>query len=151
MKKAGSVALAGALGLMVILATGCPPALFQVTYPVNSQNYTINASNQLVITVQFTEPVRMSSLLAGTSVILVTEKKPVAPITIAAGASADEIVITTVDAYGDLLTFDPDGFFSLTLKGTGDNRVRSRAGAVLDGDADGAAGGDFVFQFTLLG
>lgn len=137
---------------IAMLATGC---VFTVTFPAamqtTSQDFSIDAGNHLVISVKFSEDVDMSTLVPQTNVILVTEKIANAPITIAAGNSADEIIITSVDVVGDLLIFDADGFFSLQIGSVGGDTIRSTSGAVLDGDADGLPGGDYTTQFVLLG
>ena len=130
------------------------PSTFQVTFPAagqtTSQDFSI-PGGKLQIRVQFNDPVDMASIVRGTNVILHTEKVANATITVVAGATANEIVVTSVQDYGDLLIFDPDGFFDLTIIGSGARPVRNTAGDALDGDADGVAGGDWNTGFVLLG
>jgi len=140
------------VAFVALLATGC---VFTVTYPAamqtTSQDFSIDAMNRIVITVKFSEDIDMSSLVPQTNVVLVTEQDANAPITITAGSSADEIVITSVDPVGALLIFDADGFFTLRIESTALNIVRSASGGFLDGNGDGNAGGAYETTFVLLG
>ena len=140
-----------ALGTMVVFATGCPLTTFYVTYPTQSQNYTVNAGNQLVMTVRFSRDVAFNTLIAGTNVTLDTDTTANAAITITPGAAANEVVITTTDTVTNLLTFDPDGFFTLTITDDGVEPVKDSTGEALDGDKDNAAGGEFSMLYTMLG
>lgn len=130
---------------------GCP---FAVVFPkalqTTSQNFEIDGG-KLKITVAFSGAVDMSSLVAGTNVILVTEKDANASINITSGTTTADIVITSVADYGDLLTFDPDGFFSLKLLGSGTSPIKNTSAESLDGDGNGAAGGDYETTFVLIG
>ncbi len=141
--------LCSAIALCVL--GGCP---FVVVYPAamqtTSQDFELD-NGRIRITVVFSKAVDMSSLIAGTNVILDAEKDHNANLTITAGSDSRTIVITTVDTTGDLLTFDPDGFFTLMLLGSGDNPIRSTDGDILDGDGDGTAGGDYETTFVLIG
>ncbi len=138
-------------GLSLCVMGGCP---FQVAFPTalqtSSQDYQISGG-KIQINVAFTDAVDMSSLVAGTNVILVTEQDANADITIAAGATAVDIVITSVADNGDLLIFDPDGFFTLRLLGSGASPIMSTAGETLDGDGDGLDGGNYETRFVLIG
>jgi hypothetical protein len=130
---------------------GCP---FQVVFPTalqtTSQDFQLTG-DKIVITVVFSKAVDLSSLVAGTNVILVTEVDTNANITIAAGTTTADIVITSVDDYGDLLDFNPDGFFSLRLLGSGTSPIMSSDGDTLDGDGDGTDGGDYLTGFVVIG
>jgi hypothetical protein len=131
---------------------GCPGvSAFQVTYPTNSQNYTVNASDQLVMTVQFNKNVDVGSIIAGTNLYVNTDTISNANIVVTAGSTPNEIVVTTVDTVSTLLTFTPDGFFTLYVSGDGANPVTSQGGTRLDGDGNGVAGGVFQHQYTMLG
>lgn len=140
-------------GVVLLLIGGCPYT-FTVLYPTamqtTSQDFQLD-NGKIVIRVTFSKPVDMSSLIAGTNVILVTETDPNANITITAGTTAADILITTVDDASDLLNFDPDGFFTLRLLGSGANPIKSSTGEVLDGDGDGTAGGNYETTFVLIG
>jgi hypothetical protein len=103
------------------------------------------------MTVRFNKSVDMASLIAQTNVIVDAEDEANTPITITAGATPSEIVITTTKTVGDLLTFDSDGFFELRLQGSGANPVESVSGQALDGDGDGNPGGEFTHQYVLIG
>jgi hypothetical protein len=138
-------------GLSLGVMGGCP---FQVAFPTalqtTSQDYQISG-DKIQINVAFTKAVDMSSLVAGTNVILVTETDTNADINITAGATTADIVITSVADYGDLLIFDTDGFFTLRLLGSGTSPIMSTGGETLDGDGDGVAGGDYETGFVLIG
>ena len=156
MKHVRYGALLVALGLTVVFSTGCPLTTFYVTYPTNSQHFTVNASDQLVMTVRFSRPVNFSSLKAQSNVTVDTDTTTNAAITIAAGATTSEIVITTVDTVANLLVFDSDGFFTLKILGTEDipNKiaaVKDTGGFALDGDKDDVDGGNFSHLYTMLG
>lgn len=150
-RRARVIMLVGVAVACSFCFVGCPGDAFQVIFPTNSQDFAIGGSDQLVMTVRFDSDVDMSSLVAGTNVILNTDTVMNANITITAGATANEIVITSDDTISNLLTFDPDGLFSLTLKGSGANPILSVDGIPLDGDLNGFSGGDFVIQYILLG
>jgi hypothetical protein len=143
--------LAFCAGISAIMMAGCT---FQVLFPVamqtSSQDFEIDGS-KIKIRVTFTRAVDMSSLVAGTNVILVTEQDANADINITSGSTAADIVITSVADNGDLLTFDPDGFFTLRLVGSGASPIQSSDGEALDGDSDGSAGGDYETTFVLIG
>lgn len=151
LNRKSRIMLAVCTGLALCVMGGCP---FQVVFPTalqtTSQDFTISGG-KLQINVAFSSAVDMSSLVAGTNVILATEKDANASITIAAGTTAADIVITSVDDTGDLLNFDPDGFFTLRLLGSGTTPIKSTGGDTLDGDGDGTAGGDYETTFVLIG
>lgn len=154
----GKMAMVMCAVVAAVVVAGCPWTFpFQVTFPAaeqsGSQDFGIGGSNgnKLVITVQFTRAVDMDSLIPGTNVVLDTEQDNNADITIAAGSNSREIVITSVADYTDLLVFDPDGYFALHMRGSGDNPVRSATGDILDGDNDGEAGGDYWTNFVIIG
>ena len=138
MKRVLTAVLAVALALGM---AGCPR--FEVTFPVTSQDFSINTSNQLVMVVRFNQDVDLGGLIPGTNVILDTENINNANITVSAGATPNEIVVISDDSIDTLLTFDPDGFFTLNLLSTGGNPVVSLTGTVLYED--------FTHNYTLLG
>ncbi len=88
MKHVRYVALLVALGLTVVFSTGCPLTTFYVTYPTNSQHFTVNASDQLVMIVSFSRDVDFSTLVPGSNVVLNTDTPSNATVTIAAGSTA---------------------------------------------------------------
>ncbi len=118
---------------------------FQVISPGMSQDFQI-AGNHIRIKVLFNKPVKRATLSPRSNFRVQTEKDPNA-----AGAitwvDSRTLIWTSTKAIGDLLTFDPDGFFKLiildSVKDTGDTR--------LDGDKNGVEGGNFTNNFTLLG
>lgn len=146
-----------ALTLCLAALVGCPPGgapePFQIVYPVTSQDFSINSDDQLVMAVEFTHAVDMSSLAPGINVILDTNVVTNAEITVAPGDTNKEIVITSAASTADLLRFTQDAWFTLTLKGESwyAPPVRSRAGVRLDGNSDGVGGGVFEHDYIILG
>jgi hypothetical protein len=143
---AGLVAFAGSM-------FGC--ARFQVVSPepaqVDSQQYRVNDDDQIEITVTFNRAVDPDILKPGVNVILETEEDENAEIGITPGLTSSQVIITSEEPYMDLLVFDPDGFFSLRLLGSGDNPIRSAKGMLLDGDKDGRPGGVYSTTFIFPG
>ncbi len=112
----------------------------------------LTATNHIQITVRFSDAVDMTSLIAQTNVVLETTENSNAPITITAGATTDEIVITSQDTVFNLtrVQTDLEAIFSLTLRGSGSNPITSSGSVTLDGDDDGTAGGDFEADFIVF-
>ncbi len=150
-KRTNSILVLACAALALTALGGCP---FQVVFPTamqtTSQDFQL-VGGKIQINVAFSGTVSMSSLVAGTNVILVTENDANANITIAAGATAADIVITSVDDAGDLLNYDPDGFFSLRLLGSGTSPITNTSGEALDGDGNGSAGGNYETGFVIIG
>lgn len=140
-------------GVVAVISGGCTfivisPAPMQT----GSQDFMIDAvSGQIIIEVLFSNNVDLDSLVPGANIVIVTETNANAGATVAAGANASEIVITTDDAAGVLCNFDPDCFFTLNLIGSGTSPIRNVDGDALDGDADETAGGDYTTTFLILG
>ena len=146
-----------ALTLCLAAVVGCPPEgtpePFQIVRPVSSQDFSFSPDGQLVMVVEFTHAVDMSSLAPGMNVILDTNVVTNAEITVAAGDTNKELVITSAASTCDLLRPTPDAFFALTVKGECwyCPPVRSAAGVRLDGNSDGVGGGVFTHGYTLIG
>lgn len=146
-----------ALVICVAAFVGCPPELpiepFQIVYPVTSQDWSTNQAGQLEMVVEFTHPVRLATVLPGLNVILDTNQVRNAEISVNAGPTNNKIVITSAAVYTDLLSFTPDAWFTLTVKGECwyCPPVRSTAGIRLDGDGDGVGGGNFEHVYRLIG
>jgi hypothetical protein len=143
--------LALGVGLALAAVSGCP---FVVVFPealqTSSQDFDL-VDNKVEIRVAFNRAVDMSSLIAGTNVILEMETDANADITIDPGETTRDIVITSVDDAGDLCVYNPDCFFTLHLRGSGANPIRDADGEALDGDRDGSAGGDYETTFVIIG
>lgn len=135
----GSLSIMGGCSFLV---------LFPLPLQTSSEDFEVS-DDKLKITVTFSDEVNLDSLLPRINVILVTELDANADITIAPGTTAFDIVITSVDDYDDLLTLDPDGVFTLRLLGSDPHSVTNTAGEILDGDADGYAGGNYETTFVL--
>jgi hypothetical protein len=135
-----------------LMGAACP---FQVYWPAGrqaySQDFSIDQEGRIRINVVFTDAVDMSSVIAGTNVILETENDANADTTVYPGDVQFYFMIVSTDDYHDLLTFDPDGFFTLHLLGSGTSPIISADGEALDGDKDFEPGGDYETTFLLLG
>lgn len=169
------LALAAIVVLMVGL--GCPPAdqsaddstetetetdedNFTVEYPVpidipgyGSDYYTWQlAGDYIQITVRFSHAVDMTSLLAQNNVILQTTENANAAITIVAGTTSKEIIITSQANVFDLTRVEEEleAIFWLQLLGSGANPITSTDNQILDGDGDGEPGGDFDATFIVF-
>jgi len=168
-------ALAAIVVLMVGL--GCPPedqsaddptetetetdeGNFTVEYPVpidipgyGSDYYAWQlVGDYIQITVRFSHAVDMASLLAQNNVILETTENANAAITIAAGTTSKEIIITSQATVFDLTRVEEelDALFWLHLLGSGTNPMTSTDNQILDGDSDGTPGGDFDAAFIVF-
>ncbi len=128
---------------------GAGPVL-KVIYPTNSQDFKI-VNQKLVITVKFNRPVNPATVTARNSFKVWTERDSNAAGTLAFSDGNKTVKWTSTKATGDLLSFDPDGFFRVILDGTGANAIKDADGGSLDGDKDGSPGGDFSHQFILIG
>ena len=86
-----------------------------------------------------------------------------ATVIVTAYPNGNETTVTgTLDVGDSMLMFKPDGnypmgtgdtavFIELIGTDQGDGVIKSAKGGTLDGDNDGVAGGDFVYQFIILG
>jgi len=161
MKYARRGAAVALLGLVAVGMVGCPLDTFHVVSPYrnDSQNFTVNPADQLVMVVRFSEDVRFWTLKPGDSVILDTDLMLNTDITIAPGSAGNEIIITSDYPVDALLEFEPDGFFTLTIHGGNEAPgsipepppVVGVGGWALDGDKDNVPGGTWVHHYTMLG
>ena len=126
---------------------------FRVTFPmanqVFSQDFQI-VDGRLRILVRFDRAVDLASLIPRQNVVLETEVDRNADIRVIA-LSPTEIRIESVNTFGELFVFDPDGHFALILSGDGPQAIRDSAGTPLDGDGDGSPGGVYRTGLGLLG
>lgn len=118
---------------------------FQVISPNMSQDFQIVA-NKIRMKVIFNKSVKKATILPKVSFRVQTEKDPNAAGTIT-WVDSRTLIWTSTKAVGDLLTFDPDGFFKLMIL----DSVKDTGGTRLDGDKNGVEGGTFTNNFTLLG
>lgn len=139
--------------LTALTATMAGCAL-QVEYPdamqTASQDFQIT-NNRIEILVVFNQDVDINSLEPGVNMILETDNVSNADFTLTAGSNRRSMVLTTTQTIEQLLDFNPDGDFSLELRGSGPNPVRSATGLILDGDNNGRSGGDYQTSFVLIG
>jgi hypothetical protein len=131
------------------LATAARPVRpLQVVYPTHSQNYRI-VGDRLEITIRFNRAVSAATVNPGSFKVW-TEKDPNAAGTLSYPNSTTVKWIST-KTIGNLLRFDPDGFFKVMLDGTGGNAIKDTGGSPLDGDKNGSPGGDYSHNFTMIG
>lgn len=115
------------LAFAALCLGGCP---FTVVFPpamqVDSQDFSITADDRIEIRVVFSNPVELSSIvpadptdsaadLINRNLVLRTDRVEVAQVTVTPGSTPYDILITTVEDYSNLLSFDPDGTFTLIL------------------------------------
>ncbi len=132
---------------------------FQISSPKpkdatdNTSGPPVNANGQLVISVVFTDPVDQNTVVPGKTLILKFPKDPNAAMDIAWSADFKNLTITTIKKSFELLTLAPDGGFTLTFIGTdkGDGVVKTKSGAILDGDYDSKPGGDYLKGYIIVG
>lgn len=107
----------------------------------------------IVIEVTFNRGVDRSTVIVGKTLVLKTQQDPHAHVSLTWSENATSLSLRTTKVVEDLLKFDPDGHFTLTLIGTdtGEGAVTDRNGHPLDGESDGVDGGDYQTSFTLVG
>ncbi|MEJ0105139.1 MAG: hypothetical protein WDO19_22435 [Bacteroidota bacterium] len=145
---------------LVYILSGC--AGFQVSAPNPSDfnavynGFSQDASGRMVIPVTFTKAVDQSTVVVNQTLFLKFTKNPNAGATLVWSADSKTLTITTVQTRDELMSFNPDDGFCLTLKGSSKieskgNVVKSKAGVILDGDYNGKPGGDYHMCFFIIG
>lgn len=117
----------------------------QVTNLINSQSYQL-VNDKIRITIKFNKDVKKSTVIARSTLRVKTEKDLNAQGTIV-WLNNRTLVWTSARDVHDLCTFDPDCFFDLTIT----DSVKDSSGQKLDGDKNGASGGNFHHNFTIIG
>ncbi|HEX5654018.1 MAG TPA: hypothetical protein VFX58_13145 [Chitinophagaceae bacterium] len=141
---------------MLITALLHVTCTFRVVSPkaFQSSSQDFDASDGFItITVTFNEDVDKNTVVIGKTFILVTEKVPNAPGAFIPTPDPRKLIFKTTSKVSDLLTFDPDGFFSLKMIGsdTGDGAIKTVNGRHLDGDGNNTNGGDYSTSFVIVG
>lgn len=133
---------------------------FQISSPKPSDptatvnGFTVLPSGHIEINVVFNEDVDPNTVIVGKTLFLKFTKNANEDATLLWDpGSKKKLKITTVDKRDDLMVFDPDDGFLLTIVGrdAGNGAVKSVGGTLLDGDYDGKAGGDYRMSFTIIG
>ncbi len=117
----------------------------QVINLIHSQNYQL-VDNRIRITVKFNKDVLKTTVIGRSTLRVKTEKDPNAMGTIV-WLNKRTLVWTSARDFHDLCTFDSDCFFDLTIT----DSVKDTSGQKLDGDKNGAPGGNLHHNFTILG
>lgn len=114
-----------------------------------SQEYDINVFNQVVINIRFNRPVNPSTVVVGSTLTLTSGGSSI-PGSITWNGSNTIATFTTTPEYSEFCSFTPDCFMPLQLIGTntGSGAIEDSNGCNLDGDGDGAQGGNYT---TTLG
>ena len=150
----GKVLLSSTILLFVIVGiAGCPLSTFYVVYPNAYERGSAQwqlIDNQIVITVQFSEAVDLSSITPSNLKVL-TNTMTSPKLDVQQGDKPTEIVVRVLEPPSDILSFEPDGEFCLMMTGSGDQPIRDLSGENLDGDADDIPGGPFWTWFVYLG
>jgi hypothetical protein len=150
----------GLMGLIIstsILLVGC--SSFTVTKPdPTDQVEQVNGfsrdptTDHLIMKIEFSQQVDPKTVTIHKTLILKFAKDP------NAGAQLNwtdtqHLTITTDLPVDQLMTFTPDGGWTLTIIGTdkGDGIVKDLNGKVLDGDKDGTDGGDYIMGYRIIG
>lgn len=134
--------------------TGCND--FEVSSPnANasfSQEFSINASNQMVINVIFNEPVNTATVTLESTFIFTSGGTNI-PGNITWNGSNTIATFTSSTTYGNFCAFTPDCFMQLQLIGTdnGNGAIENSNGCNLDGDNNGTQGGNYTTTFGILG
>lgn len=155
MKKTNKLFGLPVLVLLVTLAS----CSFRVTSPTPSDvtatynGFSSNSSGQLIIKLNFSDPVNQSTVIAQKTLLLKFTKNANAAATLSWSLDSKVLTITTVETRDNLMSFQPDDGFTITLIGRdrGNGVVKSSGGTILDGDYDGNAGGDYRKGFFIVG
>jgi hypothetical protein len=148
------------IGLIIIFLSACKT--FQVSDPRPSDfnavynGFSQDAAGHIVIPVTFNEAVDQSTVAVGVTLFLKFTKDPNTTATLSWSADSKKLTITTVKTRDQLMSFNPDDGFCLTLRGSSKiipngSVVKSRAGVVLDGNYDGKPGGNYNMCFFIIG
>jgi hypothetical protein len=159
MKKSRSfygLLLAGIIAFLsscsVFQVSSPKPTDFNAVYNGFSQD----AAGHMVIPVTFTQPVNQSTVIVGRTLFLKFTKDANAAATLSWSADSKTLTITTVKTRDELMSFNPDDGFCLTLRGSSKltpagNIVTNQKGIALDGNYDGKPGGDYHMCFFIIG
>ncbi|MEN8228125.1 MAG: DUF4959 domain-containing protein [Bacteroidota bacterium] len=140
-----------------VLITALPNSPFVVVSPdQNDYNqyggtFTTDGSGHLIISVTFNRPVDQNSVVPAQTIYF--EGDAISQGTVAFSNNDKTLTFTTTDIVSDFVSFSPDGHFSFLLVGDdADNGViMDHNGMPLDGDENGANGGNYVLNFTIIG
>jgi hypothetical protein len=147
------------IGLIIILSA-C--RTFQVSAPRPTDfnavynGFSQDALGHMVIPVTFTEAADQSTVTVGVTLFLKFTRDANANATLSWSADSKTLTITTVKTRDDLMSFNPDDGFCLTLRGSSKiipngSVVKSNRGVALDGNYDGRPGGDYHMCFFIIG
>ncbi|MFA5974437.1 MAG: hypothetical protein WC780_18955 [Lentimicrobiaceae bacterium] len=139
---------------VALLCFSCSTTLKVVSPKANqtsSQEFALDGGH-IKITVTFNKDVDPSTVVVGKTFILQTEKDPNATGSLN-WPNGKTVIFLTTKTTSDLLDYNPDGSFSLKLIGsdTGNGAIKDKGGKHLDGDSDGADGGDYKTSFVNIG
>lgn len=112
---------------------------------------TLDQSGHVIITVIFNRPVSINSLVPAKTIYF--EGDTISSGTVGLSNGDKTVTFTTTDIISDFVSFSPDAHFDFVLIGddAGDGVVEDSHGFPLDGDEDGAIGGNYVLSFVIIG
>lgn len=113
-----------------------------------SQEYQINSSNQVVITVEFSAPIDPNTVVYGSSIsLLSTPSGTLIPGTLSWNSNHTQLTFTSTNDFGSFCNFSPNCIFTLNMT----DSIISKQGCAIDGNGNGEEGGDFTTSFGILG
>jgi len=120
--------------------------------PAGAPTFTLNGENQLEIAVSFNRPVRLQSLVPGET-IYVLAHSTVYTGTVAMSNGDKTVTFTSAETMSAICSGGGDCLFTFHVIGvdTGSGAVMDTGDMVLDGDEDGAPGGDYVLNLLIVG
>jgi hypothetical protein len=132
---------------------GAPDMELTAISAVSPANNTTVSTAPGYIVVALNQPVD-ASLVSDATIILIAaggdggfdegNEKPVTHVSVSTSLKNPRLIL--IDVGETELEAD---VYRLIVKGSGDIQIASIGGVVLDGDADGEAGGDFISEFTV--
>lgn len=117
-----------------------------------SQDFSVNANDQIVITVDFNQAVDPTTLVMGENFnFSASGFAGLIPGVTTWNSDYTTVTFVSGPSYPNFCSFNPSCEFTLVIIGTGVNGVKDASGCNLDGDNDGNPGGNWTTTFGLLG
>lgn len=123
----------------------------QSDYNPAGGTFTTDGAGHLVISVTFNRPVDLNSVLPAATIYF--EGDAISQGSIVFSNGNKTITFTTTDEIVDFATISGNWYFDFFLIGTDDGggAITDSNGMVLDGDEDGAAGGNYELNLYIIG
>ena len=121
-------------------------------------DYGWSLDDRLLIAIEFSRPVDMTSVVVGSTLIVKTTRDPNTGGTLSWSLDHKQVLFQSTKASGQLIQPQPDDSFTLTLvcddvqAGDAVRRgIRDEFGLLVDGDYNGREGGTYRNSFTIIG